>query len=141
MFMASTRSGPIDHASELRKAAQHVVSLQIKLPGLSTLVGRLSGGNQQKVVLAKWLETGTRILLLDEPTRGIDVGSKAQIYALVRKLCQQGLGIVLISSELPEVIENSHRVLVMHKGAIAAELDHTDATEEAIISHAVGAST
>ena len=141
MFMASTRSGPIDHASERRKAAQHVVSLQIKLPGLSTLVGRLSGGNQQKVVLAKWLETGTRILLLDEPTRGIDVGSKAQIYALVRKLCQQGLGIVLISSELPEVIENSHRVLVMHKGAIAAELDHADATEEAIISHAVGAST
>ena len=139
MFMASKRSGLIDHAAERRKGEKHVDALQIKLPGLTTLVGRLSGGNQQKVVLAKWLETGTRILLLDEPTRGIDVGSKAQIYALVRDLCKQGLGIVLISSELPEVIENSHRVLVMHKGSIVAELDHTEATEEALISHAVGA--
>lgn len=139
MFMASTKSGLIDHAAERRKAQQHVDALQIRLPSLATLVGRLSGGNQQKVVLAKWLETGTRILLLDEPTRGIDVGSKAQIYALVRDLCKQGLGIVLISSELPEVIENSHRILVMHKGEIAAELDHSEATEEAIISHAVGA--
>ena len=85
--MASKRSGLIDHAAERRKGEKHVDALQIKLPGLTTLVGRLSGGNQQKVVLAKWLETGTRILLLDEPTRGIDVGSKAQIYALVRDLC------------------------------------------------------
>ncbi len=141
MFMAATRSVPIDHAGERRRAQQRVDSLQIKLPALSTLVGRLSGGNQQKVVLAKWLETGTRILLLDEPTRGIDVGAKAQIYALVRELCSRGIGVVLISSELPEVIENSHRVLVMHKGAITAELDHAEATEEAIISHAVGANT
>ena len=109
------------------------------MPSLATLVGRLSGGNQQKIVLAKWLEAGTRILLLDEPTRGIDVASKAQIYALVRDLCERGMGIVLISSELPEVIENSNRILVMYRGTIAAELDRSEATEEKIISYAVGA--
>ena len=102
-------------------------------------MGRLSGGNQQKIVLAKWLEAGTRILLLDEPTRGIDVASKAQIYALIRDLCGRGMGIILISSELPEVIENSDRILVMYRGGIAAELARSEATEEKIISYAVGA--
>ena len=139
MFMASSRAGIIDHRDERRRARAHVDALKIRMPGLSALVGRLSGGNQQKVVLAKWLEAGTRILLLDEPTRGIDVGSKAQIYALVRELCRQGMAVVLISSELPEVIENSDRILVMCKGSIAAELDRSNATEEKIISYAVGA--
>jgi ABC-type sugar transport system ATPase subunit len=141
MFMASTRSRIIDHGTEKKKARAHVGSLQIRLPGLTTLVGRLSGGNQQKVVLAKWLEADTRILLLDEPTRGIDVASKAQIYALVRELCAKGMGIILISSELPEVIENSNRVLVMYRGNIAAELHRSEANEEKIISYAVGANT
>lgn len=141
MFMAASRFGVIDYAEERRKARDHVEALQIRLPGLSTPVGRLSGGNQQKVVLAKWLEAGTRILLLDEPTRGIDVASKAQIYALVRELCAQGMGVVLVSSELPEVIENSDRILVMCKGKIAAEIPRSQATEEAIISYAVGANT
>ena len=140
IFMASVTSGLIDHRGERRRAGKHVAALQIKLPGLSTLVGRLSGGNQQKVVLAKWLEAGVRVLLLDEPTRGIDVGSKAQIYSLVRSLCRDGLGVLLISSELPEIVENCDRVLVMHRGAIAAELTREQATEEAIISYAVGAS-
>jgi ABC-type sugar transport system ATPase subunit len=141
MFMASTRGRVIDHRSEKRRARSHVERLKIRLPGLSTLVGRLSGGNQQKVVLAKWLEAGVRVLLLDEPTRGIDVASKAQIYSLVRELCRNGVGIVLISSELPEVLENSDRVLVMHRGTIAVELPHALATEEAVISYAVGAGT
>jgi ABC-type sugar transport system ATPase subunit len=141
MFMASSRFGVIDYGKERRKARDHVEALQIRLPGLATLVGRLSGGNQQKVVLAKWLEAGTRILLLDEPTRGIDVGSKAQIYALVRELCARGVGVVLISSELPEVIENSDRILVMCKGKVAAEIPRAQATEETIISYAVGANT
>ena len=141
MFMASVTSGLIDHKGERQRARNHVSALQIKLPGLSTLVGRLSGGNQQKVVLAKWLEAGVRILLLDEPTRGVDVGSKAQIYALIRELCRHGLGVILISSELPEIVENCDRVLVMHRGAIAAELARGQATEEAIISYAVGASS
>ena len=141
MFMASTRSRLIDHGMEKKKAHAYVESLKIRLPSLATLVGRLSGGNQQKVVLAKWLEAGTRILLLDEPTRGIDVASKAQIYALVRELCAKGMGIILISSELPEVIENSNRILVMYRGSIAAELHHSEANEEKIISYAVGANS
>ena len=139
IFMASTRKGLIDHKREKSKARDHVSALKIKLPGLATLVGRLSGGNQQKIVLAKWLEAGTRILLLDEPTRGIDVASKAQIYALIRDLCGRGMGIILISSELPEVIENSDRILVMYRGSIAAELARSEASEEKIISYAVGA--
>lgn len=139
IFMASTYKGLIDHKREKAKARDHVAALKVKLPSLATLVGRLSGGNQQKIVLAKWLEAGTRILLLDEPTRGIDVASKAQIYALVRDLCERGMGIILISSELQEVIENSNRILVMYRGAIAAELDRSEATEEKIISYAVGA--
>ena len=141
IFMASAISGLIDHRDERRKARKYVEALQIKLPGLSTLVGRLSGGNQQKVVVAKWLEAGVGVLLLDEPTRGIDVGSKAQIYALVRGLCRDGVGVLLISSELPEIVENCDRVLVMHRGAIAAELAREHATEETIISYAVGAMT
>ena len=138
MFMASDKSRWISRRREKVAAEKHVGKLQIKLPSLQTSVGALSGGNQQKVVLAKWLEAGTKILLLDEPTRGIDVGSKAQIYALVRELCSHGMGVILISSELPEVIENSDRILVMYKGGIAGELHHSQATEEAIIKYAVG---
>ena len=141
MFMAVTGRRFIDRRREQREAQRHVESLNIKLPSLSVLVGSLSGGNQQKVVLAKWLQAGTRVLFLDEPTRGIDVGSKAQIYDLVHDLRMKGMGIVLISSELPEVIENSNRVLVMYRGAVVAELDRTQATEETIISHAVGAAS
>ena len=141
IFMASVTTGLIDYRGERRRAREHVSALQIRLPSLSTLVGRLSGGNQQKVVLAKWLEAGARVLLLDEPTRGVDVGSKAQIYALVRGLCRDGVGVLLISSELPEIVENSDRVLVMHRGAIVAELARGQATEETIISYAVGART
>ena len=138
MFMASGKIRWIDRRREKVAAEEHVKALQIKMPGLTTLVGGLSGGNQQKVVLAKWLEAGTDILLLDEPTRGIDVGSKAQIYTLVRELCSRGMGVILISSELPEVIENSDRILVMYKGAIAGELSRNQASQEAIINYAVG---
>lgn len=138
MFMASDKSRLIDRRREQIAAKQHVAKLQIKMPSLQTAVSGLSGGNQQKVVLAKWLEAEIDILLLDEPTRGIDVGSKAQIYALVRELCSRGMGVILISSELPEVIENSDRVLVMYKGTIAGELRQPHATEEAIIKYAVG---
>jgi len=141
MFIANPKLKWIHYRNERNKAAAYVESLKIKLTHPGVLVGSLSGGNQQKVVLAKWLEARVDILLLDEPTRGIDVGSKAQIYSIVRKLCEQGMGIILISSELPEILENSHRILVLSKGKITAELDRASATEEIIMKYAVGGSS
>lgn len=141
MFMANKKIKWIHHGKEKSTASGFVDSLKIKLAHLGVPVGSLSGGNQQKVVLAKWLETGVGILLLDEPTRGIDVGSKAQIYSVVRDLCRQGMGIILISSELPEILENSHRILVMSKGRITGELDRESVTEELIMKYAVGGSS
>jgi ABC-type sugar transport system ATPase subunit len=138
IFMAKAKPNWIDYRKERGKAEAHVKLLQIKLPSLKVLVGGLSGGNQQKIVLAKWLEAGIDIFLLDEPTRGIDIGAKAQIYGVIRELCKKGMGVILISSELPEILENSHRILVMHKGRIAGELNREDATEEAIMKYAVG---
>ncbi len=101
---------------------KHVETLKIKTPSLEQKVGNLSGGNQQKVVIAKWLETGARILILDEPTRGIDVGAKQEIYKLIRTLTQQGMSIIVISSDMPELIGISDRILVMSRGRIAGEL-------------------
>ncbi|GAB3155172.1 sugar ABC transporter ATP-binding protein [Amycolatopsis stemonae] len=123
-----------DHAV----ARRHIEQLRIKTPGPQAPVGTLSGGNQQKVVLAKWLEAGVDVLILDEPTRGIDIGAKQEIYTLIRDLCAQGLAIVVISSELPEVLALSDRILVMHQGEVTAELPGGTATEEEIMSHAVG---
>ncbi|PLS03167.1 sugar ABC transporter ATP-binding protein [Neobacillus cucumis] len=138
IFMASSKNKVIKREEEQKQADNYVKLLKIKLPHLDSLVGSLSGGNQQKIVLAKWLESGIRVLLLDEPTRGVDVGAKAQIYSVVRDLCEQGMSVVLISSELPEILENSHRVLVMCKGEITGEMDHESATEEGIMKYAVG---
>ncbi len=98
----------------------------------------LSGGNQQKVVLARWLSIGTRVFILDEPTRGIDVGSKAEIYQIMADLADQGVAILMISSELPEVLGMSDRVLVMREGRIAKELSRAEASEEVVMSYAVG---
>ncbi|WP_082469243.1 sugar ABC transporter ATP-binding protein [Sciscionella sediminilitoris] len=119
-------------------ARRYIDKLRIKTPGPLTPVGTLSGGNQQKVVLARWLEAGVDLLILDEPTRGIDIGAKQEIYTLIRQLCGQGLAIIVISSELPEVLELSDRILVMHQGEVTAELSGDTATEEEIMSHAVG---
>jgi ABC-type sugar transport system ATPase subunit len=101
-------------------------------------VASLSGGNQQKVVLSKWIEAGVDVLVLDEPTRGIDIGAKQEIYELIHSLCKAGTAIIVISSELPEVLSLSHRVLVMYHGSAVAELDGSTATEEQIMSYAVG---
>lgn len=125
-------------AAERRTAAEYVRRLRVKVANIAAPVGTLSGGNQQKVVLAKWLDAGADVLILDEPTRGIDIGAKQEIYALIQELCAQGLAIVLISSELPEVLALSHRILVMCQGRVAAELDVAEASEEKIMSHAVG---
>ena len=98
----------------------------------------LSGGNQQKVVLAKWLATKPRVLILDEPTRGIDIGAKVEVHRIISELAASGLGIMLISSDLPEVLAMSDRILVMHEGVVTAEIDHADASEEAVMFAATG---
>jgi len=95
----------------------------------------LSGGNQQKVILARWLAIKPRVLILDEPTAGIDVGAKAEIYRLMAELAAQGLGLILISSELPEVLAVSDRILVMHEGRLVAEMDAVEASEERIMRY------
>jgi ribose transport system ATP-binding protein len=112
--------------------------LAIKTPSIEQAVQNLSGGNQQKVVLAKWLFTGSKVLIFDEPTRGIDVGAKSEIYKLMNELAAQGVAIIMISSELPEVLGMSDRILVMHEGKITGELSREEATQEAIMHLATG---
>ncbi|MEV6495043.1 ATP-binding cassette domain-containing protein, partial [Actinoplanes sp. NPDC051633] len=115
-------------------AGDKVKELAIKIPGLAAAVTSLSGGNQQKVVLARALLTEPAVLLLDEPTRGIDVGAKSQIAALMAELAAQGYGVLFISSELAEVIAMADRVLVMARGRVTAEFTAANVTEEALVS-------
>ncbi|HEX8139218.1 MAG TPA: ATP-binding cassette domain-containing protein [Pyrinomonadaceae bacterium] len=112
--------------------------LRIKAPDVFTIAGTLSGGNQQKVVLAKWLLTKPRVFFLDEPTRGIDVGAKQEIYSQINRLASEGLAIILVSSELPEVLGLSDRVLVLHEGRITGEFTRASATPEAVMACATG---
>ena len=135
---ALTRGGLIQFARELALVRRMIVDLSIKTPSPSFLVVNMSGGNQQKVVLARWLSVGTRIFMMDEPTRGIDVGSKSEIYQIMDKLTRQGVGILMISSELPEVLGMSDRIMVMRQGRIMKELSRAEASEEAIMQYAVG---
>lgn len=120
-----------------RAASDFVDKLRVRTPSLQQSVKNLSGGNQQKVVLAKWLMLNPRVLIMDEPTRGIDVGAKAEIHALMSELAKQGIGIIMISSEMPEILAMSDRIIVMHEGRISATLDQKDATQELIMAHAV----
>jgi ABC-type sugar transport system ATPase subunit len=123
---------------EERKIVNSLVErMRVRTPSIETEVRTLSGGNQQKVVLARWLARRPKVLILDEPTRGVDVGAKAEIYALIDELAQSGVGILVISSELPEVIGLADRILVMQGGRLVGELDHADATEEAILALAL----
>jgi ribose transport system ATP-binding protein len=123
----------------MRNTARHYIDLlAVRTPHLKQKAMYLSGGNQQKVVLAKWLASQPKILILDEPTRGIDVGSKAEVHALISKLAQSGIGIIMISSELPEILGMSDRILVMHEGGVAAVLDRREATQELIMAYASG---
>src|SRR5205807_7010895 len=112
--------------------------LRIKAASVFTIAGTLSGGNQQKVVLAKWLLTNPRVLFLDEPTRGIDVGAKQEIYAQINRLAESGLAIVLVSSELPEVLGLSDRVIVLHEGRVTGEFARSETIPEAVMSCATG---
>lgn len=128
-----SRAWLVNNRSEARLADEFVSKLRIKTPGIQQLLSNLSGGNQQKVMLAKWLATKPKILFMDEPTRGIDVGAKAEIHRLLRDLANQGMGIVLISSELPEIIGMCDRVVVMNEGIISGELSGPEITEENIM--------
>ncbi|BDG01199.1 xylose ABC transporter ATP-binding protein [Anaeromyxobacter oryzae] len=133
------RLAVIDKNQEIKVADRYVRELRTKTPSLEQQVRNLSGGNQQKVVIAKWLLTEPRVLFLDEPTRGIDVGAKVEIYNIMNDLVDKGVCVVMISSELPEVIGMSDRILVMHEGKLTGSLVHDEATEEKVMHHATGA--
>ena len=126
----------IDKAKSKEVSKKYVESLKTKTPSVSQLVKKLSGGNQQKVVIAKWLVRNSDILIFDEPTRGIDVGAKSEIYALMEKLAKEGKSIIMISSELPEVLRMSDRVIVMCEGRITGILDNAEANQEVIMQSA-----
>lgn len=128
----------IDKKRENDIVNQSIKDLLIKTPSSRQMVKNLSGGNQQKVVLAKWLNTDSNILIFDEPTRGIDIGAKEEIYKLIRQLSDEGISIIMISSELPEVLGMSDRVLVMHKGKMQTIIDGRQATQEKIMHYATG---
>jgi ribose transport system ATP-binding protein len=119
-------------------AREYVNKLNIRTPHLQQKAMFLSGGNQQKVVVAKWLASRPKVLIMDEPTRGIDVGAKAEVHALMSQLARDGMGIIMISSELPEILGMSDRILVMAEGRVAAILDRAEATQEKIMSYASG---
>lgn len=112
--------------------------LRIKTPSTEQLVKNLSGGNQQKVVLAKWLASDCKILILDEPTRGIDVGAKQEIYLLMNQLAESGIGIIMISSEMDELIGMSDRIIVLHEGKISGELQKGEFDQETILKYGSG---
>jgi rhamnose transport system ATP-binding protein len=133
-----TRFGLMQGNRERDAAQRQADALEIKMADLDQLVGALSGGNRQKVVLAKWLAVGPSILILDEPTHGIDVGTKAQVHRIIEGLAADGLAILQISSDLPEVLATSDRILVIREGRLAAELDRDEATEEKVMLAATG---
>lgn len=133
------RGGWMDYGKERQNAGQAAVKLEVKAAGIWQKARELSGGNQQKVVLAKWLNTQPRILILDEPTRGIDVGTKAAVHGLMSQLAAQGMAILMISSELPEVLGMSDRILVMREGHLTGEFSRTEATQEKIMAAATKA--
>jgi ABC-type sugar transport system ATPase subunit len=132
-------AGLMRRSVERNLSAGFTRDLAIKTPDLERAVGALSGGNQQKVLLAKWLATRPRVLIVDEPTRGVDVGSKSEIHHLLRRFTDQGGAVIMISSELPEILGMSDRIIVFHEGRVAGELSGDEATEEKIMRLATGA--
>jgi ribose transport system ATP-binding protein len=133
-----SRFGVVDRRREAALAQQEVEDLRVRTPSLAQKVGLLSGGNQQKVVLGKWLAAEVDVLLMDEPTRGIDVGAKVEIYQLMNRLTAAGKAILMVSSDLPEVLGMSDRILVLHRGRVAAELPALTATQESVLAAALG---
>jgi rhamnose transport system ATP-binding protein len=134
-----SRFGLLTNQAEAQCTKEWAKKLQIKAGAPTSPISTLSGGNQQKVVLGKWLATGPKVLIIDEPTRGIDVGTKSEVHRLISELAGTGLAVLMISSELPEILGMSDRVLVMHEGRITAELSRSEATEETVMTAATGA--
>jgi ABC-type sugar transport system ATPase subunit len=130
--------GIVDQRRERAIASDYFQRLQIRATGIDQVAQSLSGGNQQKVVIAKWLATKPRVLILDEPTRGIDIGAKAEVHRLISQLASEGMAIVMISSELPEVLAMSDRILVMHEGRITGAFDRNEANQERVMYAAMG---
>ena len=137
----SSRFGILSSSREIEAAQKYVKDLTIRTPSISQVVNNLSGGNQQKVVVAKWLFCDSKIMIFDEPTRGIDVGTKYAIYELIGKLARDGRGIIMISSELPEILGLADRILVLHEGKLAATLTTAETTQEEILNYAAGVAT
>jgi rhamnose transport system ATP-binding protein len=135
-----SRAGILTGGAESRAAGPWAGKLEVKTSALDMTAATMSGGNQQKVVIAKWLATNPRVLIIDEPTRGIDVGTKAEVHRLISELAGEGLAILMISSELPEVLRMADRVLVVCEGRLTADIAREDATPENVM-HAATRST
>jgi len=133
-----SRWGVVRFARADRLSGSFVEKLDIRTPSLRQRVRNLSGGNQQKVIIARWLTLNPQVLILDEPTRGIDVGAKAEIHSLMNQLAQEGVGVLMISSELPEVLGVSDRIIVMHEGRVTGEFTREQATQDKIMRAATG---
>jgi rhamnose transport system ATP-binding protein len=128
----------VRRGAERSLAADYAKRFDVRMAGVDQAAASLSGGNQQKVVLAKWLATEPRVLILDEPTRGIDIGAKVEVHRIIADLAASGLAIVLISSDLPEVLAMSDRIVVLHEGRVTAEISRQQATEERVMFAATG---
>ena len=137
----TSRSGFLQMAEEFKLAREYAERLDLRAASLDQDVGNLSGGNQQKVVIAKWLATQPQVIILDEPTKGIDIGSKAAVHEFMAELASQGLSVIMVSSEIPEVIGMSDRVIIMRDGRIAAEVAGDDMRPETLVRHAAGITT
>ena len=136
--ISSALLGVINHNQERQVVRDYVKQLNVKTSAIETVIGTLSGGNQQKVILGKWLNAGPKVFILDEPTRGIDIGAKVEIYKLLNNLVERGVTVIMISSELPEIMGMCDRVMVMCEGRVVSDLSREAATKEAIMSYATG---
>lgn len=137
-YRRSSKGGIVKNKILYPIADKWIDSLKVKTPNKEARVGNLSGGNQQKVVLGKWLQMEPKLIILNEPTRGIDIGAKHEIYKIIKNLTDQGISVILISSEMPELLGMAHRIIVMHEGEITGELMAAEATQEKIFKYATG---
>jgi len=138
-FDSITRKfGFLKKDKEYKNVLGLIDKLNIKTPSSEVKVKNLSGGNQQKVALAKWLSIDSKVIIIDEPTRGVDVGAKVEIYNLINEVAKKGVGVIFISSDMPEIIGMSDRILVMHEGTVYGELPKEKFSEENILRYAIG---